>query len=118
MSIRIDAAERLRLDVAAELYGGTFEPAGYNEYGSVIEPGYKVEASSDGAVRVSHKMPEADLLDPDRLSSDERWRIRIEACAKYAGALRSAGWEATDPVIKGGSFEPWLIARRGNGGAR
>lgn len=73
------------LDAETALWGASHEPAAYNEYGSVVEPGYKVEASNDeDTVRIEHKLPEPDLTDPGRMGTDERYLARLAAHQAYA----------------------------------
>jgi hypothetical protein len=84
-------------------------PAGYNAYGSVITPGYRVDQGPDGTVRVDHRMPEADLSDPDRPSSDDRAAERHRQVNAYAATFTAAGWT----VERYGPHDqrPWLLAR-------
>lgn len=105
--------ERLRYDVAAQLHDSALKAHELNEYGSVVGEGYKVEDGPEGAARVSHKLPEADLSDPYRMSSDERWWVRLGMLARYAEALRRGGFDVTPGGVNGGVYEPWLIVRRG-----
>ncbi len=114
----LDERERaLILDAAAELWGASHKPAGYNEYGSVVTPGYKVEASNRPAtVRVEHKLPESDLSDPNRASFDERCEARISAAAAYAETLRKTGWSVEERTVMGN--RPILFAARPEGAAK
>jgi hypothetical protein len=110
-----DIDERVRvmiLDAAAELRGSAHEPAGYNEYGSVVTPGYKVEESTrPDAARVEHRLPVADLSDPDRPSSGERFAAETDACDTYASSLRAAGWLVVERYA-GMTGRPFLLAYR------
>jgi hypothetical protein len=112
-----DTAERIRaliLDAAAELWGAAHVPAGYNEYGSVVTPGYKVEASNrPGTVRVEHVLPESDLSDPNRMSGAERYEARHAARDAYAATLEAAGWVVEKRMVLG--IRPILSAARPKG---
>jgi hypothetical protein len=91
---------RLILNAAAELRGAGHEPAVYNEYGSVITPGYKVESfDGDDIVRVEHKLPESDLTDPNRMGTDEKYFARSAARDAYAVTLRAAGWTVEERTV-------------------
>lgn len=112
------AREQLCWDVAAELWGAAFKAHALNEYGAIVDPGYKVEDSAwPNAARVTHKLPETDLRDPDRLSSDERWALRLEMLERYTTVLRERGWVVEPSGVRPGTYEPWLIVRRGAEGA-
>jgi hypothetical protein len=84
-------------------------PARYNEYGSVVAPGFRADEGPDGKVRVDHRMPEADLSDPNRPSSDDMAAERNRQVDAYATTLAAAGWT----VERGRPYDrrPWLLAR-------
>jgi hypothetical protein len=106
---RDERMERLILDATTELWGAGHAPVEVNEYGSCIGPGYKVESSNDvDTVRIEHKLPEPDLLDPDRMSSDERYLARLAAQQAYAVTLRAAGWTVKERTVLGS--RPILLA--------
>lgn len=105
------AIARLRADVAEGLRGAGHELAGYNEYGSVVTPGYRVENSNKpDRARVEHKLPEPDLSDPDRASHDERCEARLAAAAAYAATLRAAGFDVIERTVLGN--RPILLVGR------
>jgi hypothetical protein len=83
-------------------------PAAYNEYGSCSLPGFRVDVGSDGKVRVDHRMPAADLSDPDRPTRGELAAERHQQVNAYAATLTAAGCT----VERGGRNDqrPWLIA--------
>ena len=114
-----DLDERTRaliLDAAAELWGAAHEPAGYNEYGSVVTPGYKVEACSrPEAVRIEHKLPESDLSDPNRMGSDEKHLARLEMRDAYAKTLSDAGWTVESRTVRGNRPILFATAPKGDG---
>jgi hypothetical protein len=78
-------------------------------YGKCTAPGYVVDESTDGKVRVSHRMPEPDLLDDDRMSDDEMAAERHRMVDAYAATLAAAGWavERKGPRNR----RPYLLAR-------
>jgi hypothetical protein len=81
-----------------------------DRYGKCIAPGYVVDESADSVVRVSHRMPEPDLLDDDRMSDDEMAAERHEMVAAYAKTLEAAGWtvERRGPRAR----KPYLLASK------
>lgn len=81
-----------------------------DQYGKCTAPGYVVDESADGVVRVSHRMPEPDLLDDDRMSDDDMAAERHEMVDAYAATLSAAGWivERKGPR----SRKPYLLAHR------
>lgn len=108
---REESIERLILDAAAELRGAGHKPVKVNEYGSYIDPGYKVESSNDvDTVRIEHKLPEPDLLDPDRMGTDERYLTRLGARNAYTATLRAAGWSVEERTVLGN--RPILLAAK------
>ncbi|MFE5368173.1 hypothetical protein [Streptomyces mirabilis] len=81
-----------------------------DNYGKCIGSGYAVDEARDGGVRVSHRMPEPDLLDDDRMSDDEMAAERHEMVAAYAQTLEAAGWTVERRGPR--SRKPYLLARR------
>lgn len=101
--------ERLIRDAAGELWGAGHQPVEVNEYGSCIGPGYKVESSNDAdTVRVEHKLPESDLTDPNRMTTDQKYEARLAAQQAYAATLRAAGWAVKERTVLGN--RPILLA--------
>jgi len=94
---------------AARVLRAEHTPAGYNEYGSCITPGYRADERGNGLVRVEHRMPAPDLTNPDRPSSDELAAERNRQVDAYAATLTAAGWA----VVRQRTFHryPWLLAR-------
>lgn len=86
-------------------------PAGYNEYGSCVVPGYRIVEGPDDKARVSHQMPEPDLSDPDRPSSDDMAAERHRQVDAYAADLTGAGWT----IERRGPFSrhPYFLATKG-----
>jgi hypothetical protein len=80
-----------------------------DRYGKCIAPGYVVDESAEGVVRVSHRMPEPDLMDDDRMSDDEMAAERHQMVDAYAATLSAAGWvvERKRPQAR----KPYLLAR-------
>jgi hypothetical protein len=83
-------------------------PAGYNEYGSVVTPGYRVDEGPDGKVRVDYRMPEADLSDPNRPSSDDMAAERHRQVHAYTATFTGAGWTVERRGLR--DQRPWLLA--------
>lgn len=78
--------------------------------GKCISSGYVVDESRDGTVRVAHRMPEADLLDDDRMSDDEMVAERHQMVDAYAATLSTAGWTVDRKGPR--SRKPYLLASR------
>lgn len=98
------------VDQAARVLFATHKVSVSDEYGKCIATGYVVDESRDGTVRVSHRMPEPDLLDDDRMSDDERAAERHEMVDAYAKALEAAGWTVERRGPR--SRKPYLLASR------
>nr|WTC12531.1 hypothetical protein OHA15_33835 [Streptomyces anthocyanicus] len=81
-----------------------------DNYGKCVGSGYVVEEARDGMVRVSHRMPEQDLLDDDRMSDDEMAAERHQMVDDYAKTLEAAGWEVERRGPR--SRKPYLLARK------
>jgi hypothetical protein len=81
-----------------------------DQYGKCDAPGYVVDESSDGKVRVSHRMPEPDLLDNDRMSDDEMAAERHQMVEAYAKTLEAAGYTVERRGPR--SRKPYLLASR------
>ncbi|WP_030917222.1 hypothetical protein [Streptomyces sp. NRRL B-24720] len=81
-----------------------------DRYGKCIAPGYVVDEGRDGQVRVSHRTPETDLLDDNRMSDDDMAAERREMVDAYAQTLEAAGWT----VARRGPHarKPYLLASR------
>lgn len=89
----------------------TRHPAcGVDQYGKCTAPGYVVEESTDDEVRVSHRMPEPDLLDDDRVSDDEMAAERHRMVDAYAATLEVAGYTVERKGPR--SRKPYVLARR------
>lgn len=84
--------------------------AGYNEYGACTTAGYRIDEGRDDMARVSHVVPNVDLMDPDRPSDDELAEERQRMVWAYADTLEASGWA----VIRRGprSRKPYLLAAR------
>ncbi|MEV6833498.1 hypothetical protein AB0N17_03035 [Streptomyces sp. NPDC051133] len=97
------------VDRAARVLFAKHKVSVSDEYGKCTAPGYVVDESSDTAVRVSHRMPEPDLLDDDRMSDDEMAAERHRMVDAYAATLEAAGYT----VKRRGphSRKPYLLAR-------
>jgi hypothetical protein len=94
---------------ARDILSAKHHPAYYHpEYGKCLFPGYRVEESGDGRWRVDHRMPEPDLMDPNRPSSDDMAAERHRQVDAYAATLTAAGWdvERRTPF----SRQPYLLA--------
>lgn len=81
-----------------------------DRHGKCTAPGYTVDQGRDGQVRVSHRMPEPDLMDDDRMSDDEMTAERHRMVDAYAHTLEVAGWtvERRGPRAR----KPYLLAWR------
>lgn len=98
-----DTDERIRtliLDAAAVLWGAGFQPWESNKYGSCVTAGYKVEFSAwPHLARVEHVLPESDLSDPNRLTADQRYEVRLEMRDAYAAVMREQGWSVQRKTV-------------------
>jgi hypothetical protein len=83
-------------------------PAGHNQYGSCDVAGYRLDEGPDDKIRISHRTPAVDLLDPDRPSSDDQAAERHRHIDAYAATLTALGWtvERRGP----NSRHPYLLA--------
>jgi hypothetical protein len=95
-------------DAAGRILFARHTSAGHNQYGACNVAGYRLDDGPDGKVRVSHRAPEPDLLDPDRPSSDDLAAEQHQQMDAYAATLTEAGWavERCGPR----SRRPWLLA--------
>lgn len=98
------------VDLAARALFAKHKVSVSDEYGKCTAPGYVVDESRDGQVRVSHRMPEPDLLDDDRLSDDEMAAERHRMVDTYAQTLEAAGWTVGRRGPR--SRKPYLLASR------
>lgn len=98
------------VDQAARVLFAKHKVSVDDRYGKCIAPGYVVDEGRDGQVRVSHRMPEPDLLDGDRMSDDEMAAERHEMVDAYAKTLEAAGWtvERRGPHAR----KPYLLASK------
>jgi hypothetical protein len=96
---------------AARILFAKHAPASYNQYGACDAAGYRVDEGRDGMARVSHTVPNVDLMDNDRPSDDELAAERQQMVWQYADTLEAAGWA----VIRRGprSRKPYLLAAQG-----
>ena len=81
-----------------------------DQYGKCTAPGYVVDDNGDGEVRVSHRMPEPDLLDDDRMSDDEMAAERHQMVDAYAKTLEAAGYTVERRGPR--SRKPYILASR------
>lgn len=84
-----------------------------NEYGKTVKTGFRAEPNGDG-VRITHKIPDEDLMNPDRRSSDDRWLEKYRSCAVYTYVLERAGWSVEMRITPGN--EVIVLARPKDGG--
>ncbi|WP_030247962.1 hypothetical protein [Streptomyces sp. NRRL S-455] len=97
-------------DPAVRVLFAKHDPADSDQYGKCTAAGYFAEESADDEVRVSHRMPEPDLLDDDRMSSDEMAAERHRMVDAYATTLEAAGWTVERKGLH--AQKPYLLARR------
>lgn len=97
-------------DAARRALSVKHPPAAYNEYAACEDSGYRVDEGRDGMARVSHVVPNVDLMDPNRPSDDELAEERQAMVSEYGETLEAAGWS----VIRRGprSRKPYLLAQR------
>lgn len=81
-----------------------------DNYGKCIGSGYVVDEAGNGGVRVSHRMPEPDLLDDNRMSDDEMAAERHRMVDAYAKTLEAAGWTVERRGPR--SRKPYLLAHK------
>lgn len=98
------------VDEAARVLFAKHAPANMNRYGACETAGYQADLGRDGKVRVSHVMPNPDLMDDDRPADDEQAAERHRMVNAYAATLEAAGYavERRDPR----SRKPYLLASR------
>ena len=98
------------VDLAARVLFAIHKVSVSDRYGKCTAPGYVVDESREGAVRVAHRMPEPDLLDDDRMSDDEMAAERHRMVDAYAAPLEAAGWTVERRGPR--SRKPYLLATR------
>lgn len=96
------------VDQAARVLFTAHKVSVSDRYGKCTAPGYVVDEGCEGAVRVSHRMPELDLLDDDRMSDDEMAAERHRMVNAYAATLENAGWTVERRGPR--SRKPFLLA--------
>jgi hypothetical protein len=98
------------VDRAARVLFAKHSPAFSDQYGKCEVSGYVASEGVDGKVRVTHQIPEPDLLDDDRMSDDEMAAERHRMVELYAKTLETAGWT----VARRGphSRKPYLLASK------
>lgn len=99
------------LDEVARALFTKHDFASYDAAGRCVRAGYVVEAGTGGAARVSHRIPEPDLLDPDRPTDAELAEERARMVARYAEALKADGW-AVRRRVTGHTRKPILLVTR------
>ncbi|MFE0801096.1 hypothetical protein [Streptomyces sp. NPDC058812] len=97
------------VDQAARVLFARHKVSVSDQYGKCTAPGYVVDESRDGVVRVSHRMPEPDLLDEGRMSDDAMAAERHAMVEAYAKTLEAAGWTIDRRGPR--SRKPYLLAR-------
>lgn len=98
------------VDQAARVLFAQHKVSVSDEYGKCIAPGYVVDESSGSTVRISHRMPEPDLLDDDRMSDDDMAAERHHMVDAYATTLEAAGYTVERRGTR--SRKPYLLASR------
>lgn len=98
------------VDKASRLLFAKHKVSVSDQYGKCIAPGYTVDENGGNAVRVSHRMPEPDLLDVARISDDEMAAERHQMVDAYASTLEAAGWTVERRGPR--SRKPYLLASR------
>lgn len=98
------------VDEAARILFAKHAPAHMNRYGACEGAGYQADLGRDGKVRVSHVIPNQDLLDDDRLTADEEAAERHRLVGLYAKTLEAAGWAVERRGPR--SRKPYLLASR------
>ncbi|MFE4420423.1 hypothetical protein [Streptomyces sp. NPDC056817] len=98
------------VDQAARVLFAEHKVSVSDQYGKCTAPGYVVDESRDGVVRIAHRMPEPDLLDDDRMSDDEMAAERHQMVDAYAATLSAAGWTVERRGPR--SRKPYLLAAR------
>jgi hypothetical protein len=98
------------VDQAARILFTVHKVSVSDQYGKCTAPGYVVDEMAGGQVRVSHQMPEPDLLDDDRMSDDEMAAERHRMVDAYAQTLEAAGYTVQRRGPR--SRKPYLLAAR------
>lgn len=98
------------VDQAARVLFAEHKVSVSDRYGKCTAPGYTVDEGRDGQVRISHRMPEPDLLDDDRMSDDEMAEERHRMVDAYATTMAAAGWTVERRGPR--SRKPYLLASR------
>lgn len=92
-----------------------------DEYGRYTVVGFKIQhgagpfepVGKGRGVRITHKIPDEDLTNPDRRGTDDRWLEKYRSSAVYKYVLERAGWLAELRVTP--SNEVIVLARpKGN----
>lgn len=99
------------VDQAARILLAHHKVSVSDRYGKCEAAGYVVDDGRDGLVRVSHRMPEPDLLDDDRMSDDDMAAERHRMVDAYAATLADAGYTVERRGPR--SRKPYLLASRG-----
>ncbi|MEV6404001.1 hypothetical protein AB0M58_13785 [Streptomyces bobili] len=80
------------VDTAGRILSAAHRPAYCDTSGRCVAPGYRAQKGPGNRVRVDHRIPEPDQLDPDRTSDDELAAERHRHVNAYAATLIEAGW--------------------------
>ncbi|MFD1278034.1 hypothetical protein [Streptomyces kaempferi] len=96
------------VDAAARTLFAKHAPANMNRYGACEDAGYQAREGRDDKVRVSHVIPNQDLLDDDRMTDDEQAAERHRMVDAYAATLEAAGWTVDRRGPR--SRKPYLLA--------
>jgi hypothetical protein len=75
-----------------------------NAYGACSRAGYAVNPVADGRARIHHRFPTLNVLDPNRLSQDQRWTVARRKANAYALTLETAGWTVEHKTVTTGTI--------------
>lgn len=98
------------VEEAARILSANHVAATINPYGAYVTAGFAVTEGAGAKARVTHAMPNVDLLDADRRSDDDMAAERHRMVNAYAAALEASGWivEKRAPRAR----YPFLLASR------
>lgn len=79
-------------------------PAVTNNYGACTRAGFHVSEGPDRKARIHYRFPNLNILDPDRVSSRDRWRISRANVNVYALTLAESGWTVEHKTVTTGAI--------------
>ncbi|MHB9861918.1 hypothetical protein [Streptomyces sp. YIM S03343] len=75
-----------------------------NDYGACTAAGYSANPGPDGRARIHRRFPNLNILDPNRVSQEQRWAQARTYARKYAATLEAAGWTVEHRTVTTGAI--------------